>query len=126
MTPEDHKQVLSLVELYFDGLHHADSKALRQVFHSKLAYVCATEGDELYLDLDTYMSRVDARTPPSERGDPRDEAILDVAFGSDRIARVTARMSMMGRNYLDYLTLVRENGEWRIVTKAFTYLPRKV
>lgn len=126
MTPEDHKQVLSLVELYFDGLHHADSKILRKVFHSKLAYVCATEGDELYLDLDTYMSRVDARTPPSERGDPRDEAILDIAFGSDRIARVTARMSMMGRNYLDYLTLVKENGEWRIVTKAFTYLPRKV
>ncbi len=125
MTPEDHKQVLSLIELYFEGLHHADSKMLRKVFHPKLAYVCATEGDELYLDLDTYMTRVEGRTPPAERGDPRDEAVLEIAFGSDRIARVTARMSMMGRDYLDFLTLVREGADWRIVTKAFAYIPRK-
>ncbi len=125
MTPQDHKQVVSLVELYFDGLHHADSNMLRKVFHSKLAYFCATDGDELCLDLETYMSRVDGRTPPSERGDPRDEAILEIAFGSERIARVTARMSMMGRDYLDFLTLVREGSEWRIVTKVFTYIPRK-
>lgn len=125
MTPDDHKQVLSLVELYFEGLHHADSAMLRKVFHPQLAYVCATEGDELHLDLDTYMSRVDGRTPPAERGDTRDEAVLEIAFGSDRVARVTARMSMMGRDYLDFLTLARDGADWRIVTKVFAYIPRK-
>lgn len=33
-------------------------------------------------------------------------------------------MSMMGRNYSDFLTLVREGAEWRIVAKVFSYLPR--
>ncbi|MCB4457955.1 nuclear transport factor 2 family protein [Leisingera sp. McT4-56] len=125
MTAADHAQVVALMEAYFEGLHQADSTMLRRVFHPQLSYVCATEGDELYLDLDTYMARVDGREPPAGRGDPRDEAILEIAFGSPRIARVTARMSMMGRDYLDFLTLVRHAGEWRIVTKAFTYLPRK-
>ncbi|MCG8493863.1 MAG: nuclear transport factor 2 family protein [Sneathiellales bacterium] len=125
MTPNDHKQILSLIGLYCDGLYHADSTVLRKVFHPELAYICATEGDELYLDLETYMARIDTRTPPSERGEPREEALLDVAFGSDRIARVTARMSMMGRDYLDFLTLIRDGDEWRIVTKVFTYIPRK-
>lgn len=125
MNAAEHKEVLDLMELYFEGLYQADSEMLRRVFHPKLAYVCATDGDELYLDLDAYMKRVDGRTPPSKRGDPRDEAVLDVAFGSDRIARVTARMSMMGRDYLDMLTLVRAGREWRIVTKAFAYVPRK-
>lgn len=27
--------------------------ALREIFHSKLAHICATEGDQLYLGLDT-------------------------------------------------------------------------
>ncbi len=125
MTPADHSDITTLMLSYFEGLHQADSTMLRKVFHPRLAYVCATEGDELYLDLDTYMTRVDAREPPAKRGDPRDEAILEITFGSNRIARVTARMSMMGRDYLDFLTLVPHDGQWRIVTKVFTYLPRK-
>ncbi|WP_151718706.1 nuclear transport factor 2 family protein [Gemmobacter serpentinus] len=125
MTPADHAAVTALMQSYFEGLHRADSVILRGVFHPQLAYVCATEGDPLYLDLKTYMARIDAREPPVNRGDPRDEAVLEIAFGSDRIARVTARMSMMGRDYLDFLTLVPHEGEWRIVTKVFTYIPRK-
>ncbi|MDZ4096052.1 MAG: nuclear transport factor 2 family protein, partial [Paracoccaceae bacterium] len=57
MTPADHAEVVALMETYFEGLHRADSAMLRRVFHPRLAYVCATEGDELYLDLDTYMAR---------------------------------------------------------------------
>ncbi|MBW4707445.1 nuclear transport factor 2 family protein [Roseobacter sp. YSTF-M11] len=125
MTPGDHQEVLELMNRYFEGLYHADSTILRQVFHKELAYVCATDGDELFLDLDSYMLRVDDREPPAKRGDPRDEAILEIAFGSDRLARVTARMRMMGRDYLDFLTLVREGADWRIVTKVFSYLPEK-
>ncbi|RIV80627.1 nuclear transport factor 2 family protein [Aurantiacibacter xanthus] len=125
MTPADYAEISTLMQRYFEGLHQADSAMLRKVFHPQLAYACATEGDPLYLDLDSYMARIDAREPPAKRGDPRDEAVLEIAFGSDRLARVTARMSMMGRGYLDFLTLVPHEGEWRIVTKVFTYLPRK-
>lgn len=125
MTSADHAEIVALMETYFEGLYRADSTMLRRVFHPRLAYICAVEGDELYLDLEAYMARIDGREPPAERGDPRDEAILEVAFGSDRIARVTARMSMIGRDYLDLLTLIRHGGAWCIVTKVFTYLPRK-
>jgi len=125
MTFEEHAAVARLMQSYFDGLHHADSTTLRRVFHPRLAYICATEGDELYLDLDTYMARVDKREPPAKRGEARDEAVLEIAFGSDRMARVTARMRMMGRDYLDFLALIREGAEWRIVAKTFTYVPYK-
>lgn len=125
MTPAAHRQIVDLMEAYFEGLYQADSALLRQVFHPHLAYVCATEGDELTLDLETYMARVDARVPPARRGDPRDEAILDIAFGSSRIAWVSAKMSMMGRSYLDHLTLVPHEGALRIVTKVFTYMPQE-
>ncbi|MBQ4825864.1 nuclear transport factor 2 family protein [Leisingera sp. HS039] len=125
MTPADHKVVGALMEAYFEGLHHADSTMLREVFHPQLAYICATEGDELHLDLETYMARVDGREPPAKRGDPREEEILEIAFASDRLARVSARMTMMGRDFHDLLTLVRHGTEWRIVAKVFSYVPRK-
>ncbi|WP_411352982.1 nuclear transport factor 2 family protein (plasmid) [Leisingera aquaemixtae] len=125
MTPGGHKQVGALMEAYFEGLHQADSALLRKVFHPRLAYVCATEGDELYLDLETYMARVDSREPPAERGEVREEEILEIAFASGRLARVSARMTMMGRDFHDLLTLVRHGSEWRIVAKVFSYVPRK-
>ncbi|MEX0302236.1 MAG: nuclear transport factor 2 family protein [Leisingera sp.] len=125
MTPAAHKQVGELMEVYFEGLHQADSTMLRKVFHPQLAYVCATEGDELYLDLETYMARVDGREPPAKRDDPREEEILEIAFASGRLARVSARMTMMGRDFHDFLTLVRHGSEWRIVAKVFSYVPRK-
>ncbi|UWR42627.1 nuclear transport factor 2 family protein [Phaeobacter inhibens] len=125
MTPVDHKEVGKLMETYFEGLHQADSAMLRDVFHPQLAYVCATEGDELYLDLETYMARVDGREPPARRGEQHEEEVLEVAFASDRLACVSARMTMMGRDFHDLLTLVRHGSEWRIVAKVFSYVPRK-
>ncbi|MDP2700297.1 nuclear transport factor 2 family protein [Thalassospira sp.] len=122
MTPTDYSAISRLMETYFEGLYHADSTMLRGIFHPELSYVCTTEGDELYLDLESYMARIDKREAPAKRGDFRDEAVLEISFGSARLARVMARMSMMGRNYLDFLTLVRHGVEWRIVTKVFVYV----
>lgn len=125
MTPTDYKQVGELMETYFEGLHQADSTMLRKVFHPHLAYVCATEGDEIHLNLETYMVRVEGRKPPAKRGDPREEEILEIAFANGRLAQVSARMTMMGRDFHDLLTLVRSGTEWCIVAKVFSYVPRK-
>jgi hypothetical protein len=123
MTSQEFEEVGRLMQSYFDGLYHADSATLRQVFHPNLAYICATEGDEMHLDLDTYMSRIDQREAPAKRNEPREDTILEIGFGSPRLAHVTARMTMMGRDYLDHLTLIRQGSEWRIVAKVFAYVP---
>ena len=125
MTLSDYTKVGELMEAYFEGLHQSDSFLLRTVFHPQMSYVCATKDDELYLDLEAYMKRVDGREPPASRGDPRDEKILEIAFPDRRLAQVTARMTMMGRDFLDVLTLVQASDGWRIVTKVFTYVARK-
>ena len=118
-------EVTQVMQSYFTGLYHADSARLRRVFHPELAYVCATEGDELYLDLDTYMARVDERVAPAKRNEPRNDQVLSISFGGDRLAHVQARMTMMGREYHDDLTLIRQDNAWRIVAKVFAYIPRK-
>ncbi|MGH1447755.1 MAG: nuclear transport factor 2 family protein [Cognatishimia sp.] len=123
MSLENIEAISAQMEVYFDALYHADSARLRTVFHPKLAYVCATEGDELYLDLETYMARVDQRIPAAQNGEARADRVLEISQGGDRLAHVKAQMTLMGRDYLDYLTFVRHDGGWRLVAKVFSYIP---
>ena len=119
-------EISELMQAYFDGLYAADSAQLRQVFHPRLAYVCATEGDELCLDLDTYMARVDTRQPPAARAEIRQDEVKGISLVGERLAHVQARMTMMGRTYHDELTLIRHDERWQIVTKVFSYIPDEV
>jgi hypothetical protein len=72
------------------------------------------------------MARIDQREAPAKRGEARNEAILELSVSGNRLAHVKARMSMLGRTYVDHLTIIRNGDEWRIGTKVFSYVPQEV
>lgn len=125
MAQSEHPDIQELMKGYFDGLYHSDSNVLRAVFHKDLAYVNGTSGTYEFMGLEAYMQRIDGRTPPASRGDPRQEVIERVALKGDRIGIVEARMTMMGRNYQDLLTLINTGDGWRVLTKVFSFVERK-
>lgn len=116
--------VIAMIEIYFEGLHQADSTILAPVFHDEARYVNATAGDNMNYDMPTYFDIVDHRTSPADRDEERDGRILSISFGDDRIAFVVARSTMFGRDYLDYLTLIAIDGTWKIIAKVFSYTPK--
>ena len=118
-------EVQDLMTRYFEGLYHSNSDILRTVFHPDLAYVNGTEGTYEHMGLDAYMTRIDARTPPASRGDARDAVIERITFKGTRIGMVEARMTMMGRNYQDLLTIIHTDQGWRVLTKVFSFVERK-
>lgn len=125
MAEAEKTEIQELMERYFDGLYHSDSRVLKTVFHKDLAYVNGTSGSYEFMGLDAYMKRIDGRTPPAVRGDPREELIERIALKGDRIGIVEARMTMMGRNYQDLLTLINTADGWRVLTKVFSFVERK-
>ncbi|MEM7076817.1 MAG: nuclear transport factor 2 family protein [Pseudomonadota bacterium] len=125
MMQDANTSIHALMGRYFDGLYHSDSKVLRTVFHEDLAYVNGTSGTYEHMDLEAYMARIDARTPPASRGDPREEVVERIALKGDRIGLVEARMTMLGRNYQDLLTLIHTDDGWRVLTKVFSFVERK-
>ncbi len=125
MRPVDHDEIQDLMLRYFEGLYQSDSTMLRSVFHDDLTYVNGSEGTYEHMDLDAYMARIDGRTPPASRGDPRDDVIERITLKGDRIGLVEARMTMLGRNYQDLLTLIRTDDGWRVLTKVFSFVERK-
>ncbi len=121
MTETNETEIHELMQRYFDGLYQADSTVLRTVFHPELSYVNANAGNHEFMGLDAYMARVDDRTPPASRADPRDEAVERIELRGEQMGLVEARTMMFGREYHDFLTLIRTDEGWKILTKVFTY-----
>ena len=125
MTQPFDDEINELMERYYEGLYQSDSIILRSVFHADLTYVNGTADTYENMGLEAYMARIDARTPPASRGDPREEVIEYVALKGDLIGIVEARMTMLGRNYQDLLTVMHTEDGWRVLTKVFSFVERK-
>ena len=120
-TPQD--DIRARMELYFDGLHHADTGRLAQVFHPAARYVCATGGELTDLGLDAYFPIVDAREPPAARGEARRDEIVSIRLAGADTALVEARCAIGERYFTDFLSFVRTADGWRIIAKVFHHEP---
>lgn len=117
-------EVTKTMQGYFDGLYHADTKRLAKVFHPDARYINLIDGDYMNKSLSEYFEMVDRRTPPASTGQPREDRIFSIEFGGSKMAFVRASMTMMEREYLDFLTLSHDENGWRIMAKTFTYIPK--
>lgn len=121
MKTPDELEVEALMQRYFDGLHHSDSDVLRTVFHPELKYINATNGNHEFMDLETYMTRIDNREPPAARGEERNGSIDRIILKGGQMGLVEAQITMLGRDYQDLLTVVRTENGWKMVTKVFAF-----
>lgn len=118
---QPHEAILALLETYFEGLHRADSAMLATVFHPHSQYVSAVPEDYRVLSFPEYRQVLDQRVPPANTGEARRERIISIETGGDTLAFTKVEMTMMGRNYTDFLTLVFDQGRWAIMAKIFHY-----
>ncbi|MFN6924149.1 MAG: nuclear transport factor 2 family protein [Tabrizicola sp.] len=121
----DFRDVAAVLSVYFDGLHHADSTRLAQVFHPLAQYVCVTDGTLLYRDMATYFPVVDARVSPASKGEARRDEIVSIEFAGPVTARAMVRCSIGSRDFTDFLTLIKLEARWQIMSKVFHHDERE-
>lgn len=112
-------EVSEVLETYFDGLYHADASRLAQVFHPKAVYATADETPLLHRDMDSYLAAVAQRVSPAAQGQARQDHIDTIEFAGENTAMARVRCAIGERQFTDFLTLVRDNGTWRIMAKVF-------
>jgi len=120
---EPYHAILTLLESYFDGLYHSDSALLCTVFHPNLQYVNTVPDDYRVLTWAEYKAVLDQRAAPASKGERRNERIISIETGDRNLAFVRVEMTMMGRLYTDFLTLILYQGQWLIISKVFNYKP---
>ena len=110
---------------YFDALYFCDVDKLQSVFHPRAIYATADEKPLLYRTMEEYVPVVAARQSPASRNEVRRDHIdaIDLAGENTAVARV--RCSIGHRDFVDFLTLVRADGQWRIIAKVFHFTKRQ-
>jgi hypothetical protein len=106
---------------YFDGLHHGDWERLSRAFHRRAHYVCPTEDALVHRTMAEYFPIVDARPSPASRGEPRHDRIVSIELGGPALAFVRAECTIGPKFFTDFLTLIRTDGRWQIISKVFHF-----
>lgn len=111
--------VRKAIQQHFDGITKGDAKMLNAVW-DKDAQVRFIGVDKWGKDVvqTTPVSKLikqwTAKPAPDSKG-----VIMSVDVVNDRMASAKVALKWQGATLIDYLTLMKANGQWRIVNKAF-------
>jgi len=119
------EELQSVISDYFDALYHCDTELLEKVFHDKAVYATADETPLLHRTMAEYVPVVAARQSPASRGEPRKDAIDEIQFAGSNTAFARVRCSIGDKDFTDFLTFVREDGNWKIMAKIFQIKSRE-
>jgi len=110
---------------YYDGLYHGDVSMLQRVFHPDARYVTASNGELLQLDMASYLPLVAARKSPKQLKEPYGYIVDSVDLAGTTTAMVRMRSSMLLKHFIDFLSLIKIDGRWCIISKVFHYEMRE-
>lgn len=113
--------IADLLRRYYDALYRCDTALLATVFHANAQYFTASSGELLHLDMQSYFPIVEQRTSPESAGDAYTFSIESIELAGAVTAIARMRSSMLGKDFIDLLTLIQLEGEWKIIAKVFHY-----
>lgn len=113
--------IVDLLKRYYDALYRCDIALLATVFHASAQYFTASSGELLHLDMHSYFPIVEQRIPPESSGEPYTFSIDSIEFAGAVTAIARMRCSMLAKDFIDLLTLIKLEGEWKIIAKVFHY-----
>lgn len=116
------QEVADALQLYFDGLYEGDTQKLRRVFAPGAKLFSGTGGDFVELGLDEYMELVEGRPAPASKGQLRFDRIESMDIAGDSAVVVKVECAVPPKYFTDILTMVKREGRWRIVNKAYHFV----
>lgn len=104
---------------YFDFLYFCDVDKIDDIFHGNAIYATADESPLLYRDMETYAEVIAKRQSPASRQEARKDRVDGIEFAGENTAFARVRCSIGDKDFVDFLTLVRVDNEWKIMAKVF-------
>ena len=119
MQSQDREAVEATVRTYVEGMVHGDRERLERVFHPKMSEIGHFRGDLMWNDREEFIRLCQEAVNPDA---PVSWRILNLSVAGD-IASVHIEDDWAGLSFDDYLLLLRSDGRWQIVAKAFRVRP---
>ena len=121
---ESIEEIEKVITTYFDLLYKGDKDLIETVFLPE-ANVSSLSNDKIVkIDMDGFRKRIAERQSPESIGEIRDDKIILIDISSPTTAMVKVKCNILHNNYIDYLSLLKVSGRWKIISKVFHMNPR--
>lgn len=118
---DDEAAIRRTVELYFAGMMDANPELLRLAFHPEARLIGVNEeGGVWVIPVERWASSWEGREPRSPERYRNRIVSVDV-YGT--ASSVKTQLEWPEVHYVDYLSLLEVDGEWKIVNKIWTEEP---
>ena len=114
--------VITVAEDYFKAMINANESELRRVFHPQSPVTGLFGGDFNYGSLDSFIEFVKNTPAANENDNPFEYYVRGLVLVGDT-AVVTVGNYCYSTRFTDHLSMIKINGEWRIVAKTYCTHP---
>jgi hypothetical protein len=94
-----------------------------RVFHDQAWLFTQQDGRFSAMTAADYRSLLAGRTSPRSLGAPREDQIISIDFSAATHALVKVRVRINQAVFVDYLSMLKLDVGWRIVSKTYYRLP---
>jgi len=115
----DKEQIENVVQLYVDSMDESNSDKVKQAFHNNAKVVGYLHGDFMEMSVDDFAGFVSSQQPsPKEKGENVVFEILSCEI-QGATASVKVRDKYLGITFLDTLSFIKIDSEWKLYNKLF-------
>ncbi len=115
----DIELIEKVVWTYLDGLYEGDAGKIAKAFHEGSHLYSMHEGSVSDLPREKWLDMVKGRPSAKSKGLKRTDRIVSIDLSGPETAFVKLECSVHPRYFTDYLTLLKLNDGWRVVSKTF-------
>ena len=114
---DDKTQIENMVQLYVDSMDESNPDKVRQTFHGNAKVVGYLHGDFMEMSVDDFAGFVASQQPsPKEKSENVVFEILTCEI-EGTTALVKVRDKYLGITFLDTLSFIKNESEWKIYNK---------
>lgn len=120
MNAQDMSAVEACIQNYFEALYTGNTDLLMgSVFHPNAhLYAANLGGDFTDWPMDEFRKVIEGRPSPEAAGAERRERIVSIDEAGPDTVMVKVEVLVGTRDFVDYLSLLRLDGDWRIISKT--------
>jgi hypothetical protein len=118
-SPETFRELADVAQFYFDLIYTCDLTRYDQLFHPLAQLFVLENGKVASRTSAEYREILAHRQSPRSTGAPRRERVHSIDLSAPTQALIKLQVLIGQAEFIDYLTLLRGEDGWRIVSKTY-------
>lgn len=116
----DLARIEAMMQDYFTNLHDGDPAGIDAMFLPECDLTCANDdGSTTHMTLAEYKALVASRPSPQSKGYPVYGHVVSIDQSGPNTALAKVDCAVQPKYFIDYLSLVKKDGDWKIAAKVY-------